>query len=159
MPTFMMMMNDERIVGGEDAPSPIPWQVKSWWSRTTPFATISFKKSYKIFHHILLWHEFINNFKAQGEYFYLLQYFEATNANRETNNTSYESSNTQLDLLGQTSSWGLWQYRLWSFKSRDTKLERLLPKNQHTQRKLLNFENWLTGSLNSLQNSKFLKSF
>ena len=54
MPTFMMMMNDERIVGGEDAPSPIPWQVKSWWSRTTPFATISFKKSYKIFHHILL---------------------------------------------------------------------------------------------------------
>ena len=25
----------------------------------------------------------------------------------------------------------LWQYRLWSFKSRDTKLERLLPKNQH----------------------------
>jgi hypothetical protein len=26
--------------------------------------------------------------------------------------------------------------------SRDTKLERFLPKNQHTQRKLLNFENW-----------------
>ena len=25
------------------------------------------------------------------------------------------------------------QYRLWSFKSRDAKLERFLPKNQHTQ--------------------------
>ena len=73
MPTFMMIMNDERIVGGEDAPSPIPWQVKSWWSRTTTFATVSFKKSYKIFHHIPLWHELISNFKAQGEYFILKQ--------------------------------------------------------------------------------------
>ena len=39
----------------------------------------------------------------------------------------------------------LWQYRLWSFKSGDTKLERFLLKNQHTQRKLLNFENWTNG--------------
>ena len=29
------------------------------------------------------------------------------------------------------------------FKRGGTKLERLLPKNQHTQRKLLNFENWV----------------
>ena len=35
--------------------------------------------------------------------------------------------------------WRLWHYRLWSFKSRDTKLERFLPKNQHTQRKLIEF--------------------
>ena len=34
----------------------------------------------------------------------------------------------------------LWQYGLWSFQSGDTKLERFLPKNQHIQRKLLNFE-------------------
>ena len=27
--------------------------------------------------------------------------------------------------------------------TRDTKLERFLPENQHTQRKLLNFENWV----------------
>ena len=35
-------------------------------------------------------------------------------------------------------------YRLWSFEERDTKLERFwfLPKNQHTQRKFFNFENW-----------------
>ena len=36
----------------------------------------------------------------------------------------------------------VWHYWLWSFKSRDTKLERFLSKNQHTQSKLLNFENW-----------------
>ena len=35
-----------------------------------------------------------------------------------------------------------WQYGLWSFQTGYTKLERFLPKNQHTQRKLLNFENW-----------------
>ena len=31
------------------------------------------------------------------------------------------------------------------FKRGGTKLERFLPKNQHTQRKLLNFENWVNG--------------
>ena len=39
----------------------------------------------------------------------------------------------------------LWHYRLWSFKTRDTKLERFLHKNQRTQRELLNFENWASG--------------
>ena len=33
----------------------------------------------------------------------------------------------------------LWQYGLWSFQTGGTKLERFLPKNQHTQRKLMNF--------------------
>ena len=33
------------------------------------------------------------------------------------------------------------------FKRGDTKLERFLPKNQHTQRKLLNFEFWINGKL------------
>ena len=37
----------------------------------------------------------------------------------------------------------LWQYRLSSFQAGYTKLERFLPKNQHNQRKLLNFENWV----------------
>ena len=32
-----------------------------------------------------------------------------------------------------------------SFQAADTKLERFLPKNQHTQRKSLNFENWYNG--------------
>ena len=49
----------------------------------------------------------------------------------------------------------LWQYRLWSFQTRGTKLERFLPKNQHTQRKLLNFENWISGGLRSFQKSEF----
>ena len=28
----------------------------------------------------------------------------------------------------------VWQYGLWSFQTGGTKLERLLPRNQHTQR-------------------------
>ena len=39
----------------------------------------------------------------------------------------------------------LWQFGLWSFQMGYTKLERFLHKNQHTQRKLLNFENWTNG--------------
>ena len=37
----------------------------------------------------------------------------------------------------------LWQYGLSSFQLGFTNLERILPKNTHTQRKLLNFENWI----------------
>ena len=44
----------------------------------------------------------------------------------------------------------LWQYRLWSFQMGGTKLERFLPKNQHTQRKLLNFENWVNGEVSKI---------
>ena len=50
----------------------------------------------------------------------------------------------------------LWQYGLSCFQMGGIKWERFLPKNQHTQRKFLNFENW-TGSLSRLQKSKFLK--
>jgi hypothetical protein len=32
-----------------------------------------------------------------------------------------------------------WQYGLWSFQTGDTKFERFLSKNQHTQTKLLSF--------------------
>ena len=41
----------------------------------------------------------------------------------------------------------LWQYGLWSFQMGYKKLLRFLPKNQHTQRKLLNFENWVNGEV------------
>ena len=41
----------------------------------------------------------------------------------------------------------LWQYGLWCFQTGDTKLEIFLPKNQHTQRKLLNFEFWINSEL------------
>ena len=44
----------------------------------------------------------------------------------------------------------IWQYQLLTFQGRDTKLEKFLAKNQHTQKNLLNFEN-----LNSGQVSKF----
>ena len=36
------------------------------------------------------------------------------------------------------------------FSREDTKLERLLPKNQDTQRKSLNFENWCGGELSKI---------
>ena len=37
------------------------------------------------------------------------------------------------------------------FQVRDTKLVRFLPKNQHTQRKLLNFENLCSGELSKIR--------
>ena len=49
-------------------------------------------------------------------------------------------------LMQNIPTCALWQYGLWSFQTGGTKLERFLPKNQHTQRKLLNFENWISGS-------------
>ena len=45
------------------------------------------------------------------------------------------------------SEFSLWQYGLWSFQAGGTKLERFLHKNQHTQRKLLNFDFWINGEL------------
>ena len=41
----------------------------------------------------------------------------------------------------------VWQYGLWSFQTGGTKLERFSPKNQDTQRKLLDFENWVNGEV------------
>ena len=38
----------------------------------------------------------------------------------------------------------VWQYRLWSFQGRDTKLERFWAKNQL---KLPNFDNWSNGKV------------
>ena len=47
-------------------------------------------------------------------------------------------------------SLGLWQYELWGFQAGGIKLERFLPKNQYTQRKLLNFENWVNGEVSKI---------
>ena len=37
--------------------------------------------------------------------------------------------------------------RVVEFSNGGIELERFLPKNQHTQRKLLNFENWVNGEV------------
>ena len=37
------------------------------------------------------------------------------------------------------------------FKQGGTKLERFLPKNQHTQRKLLNLENWVNREVSNFR--------
>ena len=57
----------------------------------------------------------------------------------------------------------VWQYRLWSFQMGGTKFERWLPKNQHTQKKLLNSENWVNGEVSKVpkfdQNLTFKVNF
>ena len=63
-----------------------------------------------------------------------------------------EEEEFRFELTGKGAS-TIWQYGLWSFQTGGTTLERFLPKNEHTQRKCLNFENWTS----SLQKSKFLK--
>ena len=40
--------------------------------------------------------------------------------------------------------------RVVKISSEGTKLERFLPKNQHTQRKLLNFENWVNEEVSKI---------
>ena len=63
-------------------------------------------------------------------------------------NAAGETSETMLLLPTYLHNLrGIWQYGLWSFQTGDTKLERFLPKNQHTQRKLLIFEFWINGEL------------
>ena len=49
-----------------------------------------------------------------------------------------------------SSQCSVWHCQLWSFKTRDTKVERFLHKNQHSQRKSLNFENWTHGEPQNL---------
>ena len=41
----------------------------------------------------------------------------------------------------------------------NTKLERFLPKNRHTQKKLLNFENWVNGEVSKSAKSPNLLTF
>ena len=59
----------------------------------------------------------------------------------------------------------LWQYRLWSFQGRDTKLERFVAKNQLWQmklpRKLPNLENWSSSgmAIKKCQNSTLKVNF
>ena len=44
---------------------------------------------------------------------------------------------------------------LMSFKTRDTKLKIFFYENQHTRRKLLNFENWTTSEPYELAKPRF----
>jgi hypothetical protein len=41
--------------------------------------------------------------------------------------------------------------RVVEFSSGGKKLERFLPKNQHTQKKLLNFKNWCNGEVSKIE--------
>ena len=74
-----------------------------------------------------------------------------------------QSNKSKLFGLGLLwNSWpssAIWQYGLWSFQLGGTKLERFLPKNQHTLRKLLNFENWVNGEVSKSAKSPNLLTF
>ena len=48
----------------------------------------------------------------------------------------------------------LWQYRLWSFQGRDTKLERFLAKNQLYSNEITKFENWSNGEQTKIGHQK-----
>ena len=45
--------------------------------------------------------------------------------------------------------------RVVEFSNGGYNIRKVLPKNQYTPRKLLNFENWVTGGLRSFQKSEF----
>ena len=66
---------------------------------------------------------------------------------------------THCALYSEIELWPwVWQYGLWSFQTGDTKLEIALSKNQHTQRKLLNFEFWINGELSKSAKIRLSKS-
>ena len=64
-----------------------------------------------------------------------------------------------IKLLENQKTCKVWQNGLWSFQTGGTKLERLLPKNQHTLRKFLNFENWTNGEVSKSAKSPNLLTF
>ena len=57
---------------------------------------------------------------------------------------------------GTSKEYLIWQYGLQSFQVGGTTLKSFLPKNQHTQRKILNFENWIAvGTSEVFKNQSF----
>ena len=75
----------------------------------------------------------------QGFYFIkpclLLRELKAEQGKWERGKLGYNGTNALVCSL--------WQYGLLSFQMGDTKLERFLPRNQHTERKLINFQFWV----------------
>ena len=53
----------------------------------------------------------------------------------------------------------LCRYGLLRFQAGGTNLERFLPKNKYTQRKLSNFENWVSGEVSKSAKSPNLLTF
>ena len=64
-------------------------------------------------------------------------------------------SNIRIGILPTFGLFSNMAIQVVEFSNGGTKLERFLPKKQHTQRKLFNFENWISGGLRSFQKSEF----
>ena len=79
-------------------------------------------------------------FWAATFFFFICQHhFYEKNITQKATSRSDHVQNIQ-NTTEYVVHWPVWQYGLWSFQTGYTKLERFLHKNQHTQRKLLNFE-------------------
>ena len=65
----------------------------------------------------------------------------------ETENINITIISRGFLTLVQSQTWTVWQYGLSTFQAGGIKIERFLPKNQHTQRKFLNFENLTNGAV------------
>ena len=61
----------------------------------------------------------------------------------------------EIQALGSAQYAYVMAIRVVEFSNRGTKLEKKLSKNQHTQRKLLNFENWVIGEHSIANSSQF----
>ena len=80
---------------------------------------------------------------------------------RQLDGLGFSLVHTRLSSGRSSGFWScftLWQYGLWSFQKEGTKLEMFVPKDQHTQRKLLNFENWISMGLTEAASEVFKKS-
>ena len=87
-----------------------------------------------------------------GDYFSNRNFVRERRMRNSANKNSWFCLSTYWISLPVVSQEGtIWQYGLWSFQRGNTKLERFLPKNQHTQRKLLNFENWVNGEVSKIE--------
>ena len=87
---------------------------------------------------------FYRGFSAQSSSIPSISCHSATKPTASSKNPSNSSVGQAISSIFSSSpiilvpTSPVWQYGLWSFQ---TKLERFLPKNQHTQRKLLSFKN------------------
>ena len=94
----------------------------------------------------------------------ILRHIKCPNANRVTRMKGGKRHGSERPRKNRAhrhcaDSLALWQYGLWSFQTGDTKLKRLFQEIQHTQRKLLNFENWCSGELGIILVIKWFKNW
>ena len=112
----------------------------------------------------ILWRKSKGNYLSTNHYIFLSSFMtglvEHKGDSREFSTCNYFWQ-IQIEVRSwkfSTIGWKVWQYKLWSFQMGGTRLEIFLPKNQHTQRKVSNFENWSNGEVSKCAKSWLSKS-